>query len=152
MVNTLLLPQIENRVMILVHFVVCHRGRTRCSRSLGPYSNADSEVLADLLTELERTIIHIFNAPPDVELVLDKTQAEAYVNSLARRVPELARLRGILSVLTASTMAVIERVLWNSGQGPLSTVARLEPSELRGLVAALYSKSPARDQLLRQLR
>ncbi|KAA0187910.1 Centromere/kinetochore protein zw10 protein, partial [Fasciolopsis buskii] len=120
--------------------------------SLLDLTQTDCDVLANLLTEVDRTITHIFNEPPDMELVLHKTDEEAYLNSLARRVPELARLRGILSVLTASTMAVIERVLWNGGQGPLSVTARLEPSELRGLVTALYSNSAARDQLLRQLR
>ncbi|VDP71080.1 unnamed protein product [Echinostoma caproni] len=142
-------------------------------------TQTDCEVLVDMLTELEHTsvtpadpntstiafdsasdtrlasgseVTHIFSDPPDSELVLDATQSEAYTSSLSRRVPELVRLQGILSVMNASTMAVIEQVLWDGGRGPLSTISRLEASELRGLISALYSKSPARDQLLRELR
>ena len=68
-----------------------------------------------------------------------------------RRVPELARLRGILSVLTASAMTVVDRVLWDDGRGSLATEANLKVTELRNLNQAIYSSSSARDQLLRKL-
>ncbi|VDP98264.1 unnamed protein product [Trichobilharzia regenti] len=70
---------------------------------------------------------------------------------LHRRCPEYQRLQGVISVLSASSMAIIRDVLWMDGKGPLSTESRITPSELRCLIKALYSSSSIRDQMLQKL-
>ncbi|KAA3675225.1 uncharacterized protein DEA37_0002768 [Paragonimus westermani] len=74
------------------------------------------------------------------------------VGLVSRRVPELSRLRGILDVLTASSLVSIENLLWNNGNGPLATEARLKASELCALIEAIYSHSPIRDKFVSKLR
>ncbi|OON18231.1 hypothetical protein X801_05919, partial [Opisthorchis viverrini] len=111
----------------------------------------DCEVLVNLINLVEAEISQHFSTCPDPDLM---PQASADIKKMSltvRRVPELARLRGILSVLTAPAMTVIDKVLWNDGHGALATEANLKVTELRNLIKAIYSSSSARDHLLSKL-
>ncbi|CAL8072928.1 unnamed protein product [Calicophoron daubneyi] len=106
-------------------------------------TQADTEVLLDLFQEIDTTITSLFEVDDGAKLSLAEL--------ISRRVPQLLRLKGIKEVLGASTMAVIEKSLWNGGNGPLALDAHLTAAELRNLIKAVYSQSAARDQLLRSI-
>ncbi|GAA32001.2 ATP-dependent RNA helicase DDX55/SPB4 [Clonorchis sinensis] len=111
----------------------------------------DCEVLVNLINLVEAEINQHFTTCPDPDLVPQAYEDIKKMSLAVRRVPELARLRGILSVLTAPAMTVIDKVLWNDGHGALATEANLKVTELRNLIKAIYSSSSARDHLLSKL-
>ncbi|CAH8656367.1 unnamed protein product [Dicrocoelium dendriticum] len=111
----------------------------------------DCEVLASLLHEVEKEIEELFSTYPDPEL-RGSTTHPPLDEILKHRVPQLCRIRGIISILTSCTLVGLKERLWNHGEGPLAVTAQLRPSEVRSLVEAVYSQSKLRDEFLKELR
>ncbi|KAF5403194.1 ATP-dependent RNA helicase DDX55/SPB4 [Paragonimus heterotremus] len=114
----------------------------------------DCDVLVEILKEVEVEISQYFDPQLSQQHSNDPetTKGELFVGLLDRRVPELSRLRGILDVLTASSLVAIENLLWDNGNGPLAVEAHLKASELCALIEAIYSHSPMRDKFISKLR
>ncbi|VEL39748.1 unnamed protein product [Protopolystoma xenopodis] len=66
-------------------------------------------------------------------------------------VKSASRLQGIISFLSSDSMSYVETELWALGMGPLAKKNYLMPDEIRSLVRAVYSDSPARTQFLQKL-
>ncbi|KAH8856714.1 ATP-dependent RNA helicase DDX55/SPB4 [Schistosoma japonicum] len=121
-------------------------------------TKSDCDNILMLLESIKSTITEFFKPCENVvhqsmlEKSIDKSQEKVNTTGqLIRRCPDFQRLQGVISVLSASSMAEIRDVLWNDGKGPLVTEAHITASELRCLVKALYSSSSFRDQLLQKL-
>ncbi|CAH8624697.1 unnamed protein product [Schistosoma margrebowiei] len=120
-------------------------------------TKSDCDNILILLESIRNTIVEFFKPS---EVVHQPAAKEPIIKSqdnynteelLTRRCPEFHRLQGIISVLSASSLAEIRDILWNDGNGPLSIEAHLTTSELRCLIKALYSSSSFRDELLQKL-
>ncbi|CAH8601883.1 unnamed protein product [Heterobilharzia americana] len=121
-------------------------------------TKSDCDSILILLEPIRNVIIDLFqnyNNEQKYQSVVeekgDRVQKDSDTGSLFRRCPEFQRLQGVISVLSASSMAEIRDILWDNGKGPLSTEAHITATELRCLIKALYSSSSVRDQLLQKL-
>ncbi|CAH8642420.1 unnamed protein product [Schistosoma haematobium] len=120
-------------------------------------TKSDCDNILILLESIKNTIVEFFKPS---EVVHQPAAKEPIIKSqhnyntdelLTRRCPDFHRLQGIISVLSASSLAEIRDILWNDGNGPLSIESHLTTSELRCLIKALYSSSSFRDELLQKL-
>ncbi|CAH8649608.1 unnamed protein product [Schistosoma rodhaini] len=121
-------------------------------------TKSDCDHILILLESIKNTIAEFFK-PSEVvhqsatKEPISKSHQNFNTNELlTRRCPDFYRLQGIISVLSASSLAEIRDILWNDGNGPLSNESHLTASELRCLIKALYSSSSFRDEVLQKLR
>ncbi|CAH8623441.1 unnamed protein product [Schistosoma curassoni] len=120
-------------------------------------TKSDCDNILILLESIKNTIVEFFKPSEVVHQPAAKesiTKSQHNYNTdelLTRRCPDFHRLQGIISVLSASSLAEIRDILWNDGNGPLSIESHLTTSELRCLIKALYSSSSFRDELLQKL-
>ncbi|CAI2733128.1 unnamed protein product [Schistosoma spindalis] len=121
-------------------------------------TKSDCDNILILLESIKNTIMEFFkpsevvHQPPTKEPIIKSQHNYNTDELLTRRCPDFHRLQGIISVLSASSLAEIRDILWNDGNGPLTVEAHLTTSELRCLIKALYSSSSFRDELLQILR